>query len=631
MAMRKLLPLFGILFLITTAAAQPGNASVRSLADPDLQPFYHGVASGDPTASSVILWTRVTPDAEGPVAVRWRMGTDTTLQDLVATGTFITDADRDYTVKVDVTGLQPNTFYYYEFSALGRNSLIGRTKTTPDGPVDQLRFAVVSCSSYPSGYFNVYEKIYEGNDVDAVLHLGDYIYEGGGSAILQEDIPRSAPPPNELIVLSDYRIRHASHKLDSDSRKMHQIYPIIAVWDDHESANNSWRDGAENHTEGAEGTWVDRKAASLQAYYEWMPLRLPDENNFNRIWRKISYGDLADLYMLDTRLYDRDEQSFLPDILDPERTLIGEEQLSWLQSNMSASNAQYQLLGQQVVMSYWVIPNYETGEYLPLNPDQWDGYIPERERLLNYIQETGIDNVVVLTGDVHTGWAMDIPLDIAQYNPNSGEGSVGVEFVSNSVTSSSLPFAFPLGELLISQVLTWVKYVELNRKGYVILDLNAERVQGDFYIVGNIEAPTSGQFFDEAWYSVDGANHLQRSFVRSFDSRPRGQVPSCDPRDISDTLVTAIHEIPVFDIMGVYPNPFVEDLLLEVHLFEAGEASLSLFDSRGALVADRQFGLLPVGRHLLTMHGLDVPAGTYEVILRAGNRQMTRLALKVDQ
>lgn len=604
----------------TLSYAQHDNATLRSLADPDLKPFYHGVASGDPTPNSVIIWTRVTPEVDGPVSVRWRVGIDTTLNDLVAEGTFVTDADRDYTVKVDVTGLQPGQFYFYEFSALNKNSLIGRTKTAPDGTVDQLRFAVVSCSKYGNGYFNVYEKIYEGNDVDAVIHLGDYFYEGAGSSILQEEMPRSAPPANELIVLSDYRIRNASHKLDSDSRKMHQLYPLIAVWDDHESANNSYRDGAENHTEGAEGTWVDRKAASLQAYYEWMPLRLPDPNNTERIWRKLSYGDLVDLYMLDTRLYDRDKQLDLLEPQDPERTLIGQEQMQWLQSEMASSTAKYQVLGQQVVMGQWVIPNPSTQETIALNTDQWDGYQPERQRLYDFVLESNIQNMVVLTGDVHTAWAMDLPNDIYDYNPNTGEGSVGVEFVSNAVTSGSIPSPFPFGEFLIKVILPYIKYVELTFKGYLMLDLDQERVQGDFYNVQNIIEPQSGQSFMEAWYSNDGDNHLQRSFTRSSDGRPKGVVPSCDPRDISDTVVISGLDEPVFDVMGVYPNPFVDDILMEVHLFEADQVKVSIYDIKAAKLVEHDFGQLDRGRHLLTLHQLDLPNGSYQLVLEVGEQ-----------
>jgi len=408
--MRNLLLAFLLLGSSGILCAQPGQDILRSLAEEDLYPFYHGVASGDPTAESVIIWTRVTPDIDGPVEVEWRVSTDTTFSDTIQSGTFTTDMSRDYTVKVDVQGLQPGTYYFYEFTALDKNSLTGRTKTTPVGSLDQLRFAVVSCSSYETGYFNAYEKIYERNDIDAVLHLGDYYYEYGSSGVLAG--PRSHVPDYEILALSDYRMRQAQHKLDEDSRVMHQNYPLIAVWDDHETANNSWRDGADNHSEGPEGLWVDRKAASMKAYYEWMPIRQPDTEDYYRLWRKFNYGDLADIYMLDTRIYDRDIQTDSEGHGDPERRLIGPDQMAWLQAEMTASTAKWQVIGQQVMMGPLVIPNPLTQEILiTLNNDQWDGYRPERERLFDFIVDNEIDNMVVLTGDIHTQWAMDLPYD----------------------------------------------------------------------------------------------------------------------------------------------------------------------------------------------------------------------------
>lgn len=623
--MKSVFYLLGFLFFSIPLFAQPENEAIRSMANAELKPFYHGVASGDPTESAVIIWTRVTPEVDGPVEVEWIVSTNPEFSNIVKQGVFITDATRDYTVKVDVTGLENNTYYYYEFNALGMNSITGRTKTAPADAIDQLRFAVVSCSNYPAGYFNVYEKIYERNDIDAVLHLGDYIYEGRGSSILSEEMPRNAPPSNELVVLGDYRIRHASHKLDSDSRKMHQNYPLIAVWDDHESANDSWRDGAENHTEGEEGAWVDRKQASLQAYYEWMPLRLPDETNFNRIFRKLSYGNLADIWMLDTRLYDRDEQSQPNQFDNPDRTLIGAEQMEWLQNGISASTAQYQVLGQQVVMAPWVIPNYAAGTFVPINGDQWDGYTAERKRLYDFIQEADIDNVVVLTGDVHTGWAQDLPYDIFEYKANNGAGSVGVEFVSNAVTSSSLDFSFPIGELLIPSILPWIKYVELTLKGYVILDLNASRVQGDFYTVGNIDAPTSGQVFQEGWYAPDGIPNLRKATTRSVATATQPPLAPLEPRDLT---ITASNETIQFDILGIYPNPFLNDLLMEVHLFENQNVSVSLFDAKGALMTQKDFGSLTTGRNLLTLHELNLPSGVYGVMLKVGEHKVFRQVVR---
>ena len=618
-----------ISFLIgLSLAAQPGDDILRSLADPDLQPFYHGVASGDPTSSSVILWTRVTPEIDDAVSVSWKVSTDTIFSDTVQQGVEITNANQDYTVKIDVEGLDSGTYYYYEFTALGKNSVIGRTKTAPDNDADQLRFGVVSCSSYETGYFNVYRKLYERNDMDAILHLGDYIYEYGSNSSLSG--PRAHMPDHEIIDLADYRMRHAQHKLDKDAQKMHQNFAVIATWDDHESANNSWRDGSNNHSEGSEGTWSDRKSASIQAYYEWMPIRRPDENNFNRIFRKVSYGDLADIFMMDTRLYDRDEQAeFPPQYDDEDRTIIGEEQMAWLQDGMLNSEAKWKILGQQVMMGQLVIPNYLFESFTPLNNDQWDGYSADRTRLFDFILDNELENTVVLTGDIHTSWAMDLPYSIFDYNKFTGEGSVGVEFVTTAVTSTSSPIALPPIYGLIRAALPYIKYVDLSRKGYTILDLKNEQAQADYYTINTIVQPTSYEFFQQGWYTEDGTQHLNRAEGATEDGRPEEPVAPCFPRAIADTVITAVINNS-FDVLGVYPNPFGQLLVLEVHLFEDSDVKVTIIDTKASELMTRDFGRLPRGRNMLTFDDIQLPAGLYEVILQAGDQLVRRSVVKVE-
>ncbi|MFN8237511.1 MAG: alkaline phosphatase D family protein [Chitinophagales bacterium] len=370
-----------ILSLSFSYAILPSDEQMRSMADTSLAPFYHGVASGDPTPNAVIIWTRVTPEEAGTITGTWRMALDTNFTSIVQSGTFSTDSSRDYTVKIDVTGLSPNTWYYYEFTALGKNSLTGRTKTAPVGGVNQLRFAFVSCSNYPGGYFNAYDRIKDRNDVDAVLHLGDYIYEYATNI----GAPRTDQmPSSEIIRLIDYRQRYSTHRLDPSTRKVHQQYPFITVWDDHETANNSYMNGAENHTTASEGPWSLRKAAGQQAYDEWMPIRLPEPGNPNKIWRKISYGNLVDLFMLDTRLYARTEQGVLADSL---RKLLGTEQMAWLETELKNSTAKWKILGQQVMVGnlnpLWQLD----GTGIILNTDQWDGYQTERKKIIRYYPE----------------------------------------------------------------------------------------------------------------------------------------------------------------------------------------------------------------------------------------------------
>ncbi|HYF01805.1 MAG TPA: alkaline phosphatase D family protein, partial [Patescibacteria group bacterium] len=293
--------------------------------DEKLKPFYHGVASGDPVQDRVIIWTRVTPETEGDVQVFWRMATDTALKNIVAKGLFTTGQSRDYTVKIDVGGLQPNTTYYYGFTALGRNSLTGRTKTAPV-TTDRLRFAVVSCSNYQQGFFNAYGRIAERNDLDAVIHLGDYIYEyEEGGFGYNDKAQRGHEPKHEIVTQSEYRIRHSFYKLDPDLRRIHQQHPFIAVWDDHETANDAYKDGAQNHQSDKEGDWQQRKVAGKNAYMEWMPIREQE----SRIYRTLNYGNLAELIMLDTRLEGRQKQADSatdPSLNDPNRTMLGTEQ-----------------------------------------------------------------------------------------------------------------------------------------------------------------------------------------------------------------------------------------------------------------------------------------------------------------
>jgi alkaline phosphatase D len=272
--------------------------------------FNHGIASGDPQTKKVIIWTRVSPDNPGPVPVRWIVSRNRELTDVVKTGVAETTEARDYTVKVDVTGLRPGAPYFYGFRAGAAESAVGKTRTLPQGQLDELKFAVVSCASFPHGFFNAYEALAERDDIDAVIHLGDYIYEyglAGYGGDVATRLGRIPSPEVECIRLSDYRARHAQYKTESELQAAHAIAPWIVVWDDHETANNSFATGAENHNEG-EGQWANRKQAALQAYYEWMPIRDPEPGAaFEAINRSFQWGNLASIVMVETRLLARTE------------------------------------------------------------------------------------------------------------------------------------------------------------------------------------------------------------------------------------------------------------------------------------------------------------------------------------
>ncbi|OCY36235.1 alkaline phosphatase, partial [Acinetobacter pittii] len=415
--------------------------------------FLHGVASGDPLQDRVILWTRLTPvDFSAPLKVTWEIATDDQFKQNLKTGTVQTNKTDDFTVKVDATGLQAGMTYYYRFRFGSKVSPVGQTKTLPV-TTNKVSFAVCSCSNYPAGYFYVYREMAKQN-VDVLIHLGDYIYEYGADGYATEDaakLGRTLPSDNnkEIIKLDDYRKRYALYRQDKDLQAVHQRYPFIVVWDDHELANDTWREGAENH-QSNEGPFLERKLAALQAYFEWMPIRPVSSTDHLNIYRQFNFGSLVQLTMLDTRIIARDKQleykdyitasgldaqKFQADLTDPKRTLMGYTQRDWLVDKLKQSTAKWNVIGQQVLMSKMWIPaellaslgqitsggtspdtlskmnaqitelitlklRLEQGDptltvqekarvttLVPYNLDAWDGYYAEREFLYDKLAE----------------------------------------------------------------------------------------------------------------------------------------------------------------------------------------------------------------------------------------------------
>jgi alkaline phosphatase D len=558
---------------------------VQVAVDPALEPFYHGVASGDPLADRVIIWTRVTPDStvSGPVIVSWRIALDTGMMQTVQAGSLITSASADYTVKVDVTGLQPATTYYYEFTALSKNSQRGKTRTAPQNMLDSLRFAVVSCANYEAGFFNVYRCIAERADIDAVLALGDYIYEyesGGYSP--NPNAPRYWDPATEILTVTDYRMRYSTYHLDPDLRMLHQQFAWIAVWDDHESANDSWYGGAENHTSPAEGVWGVRKAAAIQAYFEWMPIRVPDPNDPQRVFRSIRYGSLVEFEVLDTRLCGRDMQDGTTNanVMSSSRQLLGTTQFGWLQNRLDSGSAQWKVLAQQVMMAPLEIFGY------PVNGDQWDGYPAERDRVYNHILNNNIHDVVVITGDIHSSWGNDLPT--ASYNPSNGAGSAGVEFVTPSVTSPGFPLAW--GAPAIQAANGHIKYCNLDLHGFIILDINQQRAQSDWYYVSTIDSSSSSFSYGDSWYVDHLSRHLEHAPGAAV---PRtalaNEVPApYGPRPILITSVGAPQH--PLTVMGIYPNPATTNAEITFVLNEPADVSLSILNVNGQAIDQQLLG-----------------------------------------
>ena len=582
--------------------------------DPRYFPFYHGVASGDPTSDAVIIWTRVTPDTLiGDIAVRWRMATDTGMVNTIASGAFVTGAERDFTVKVDVQGLQPAKVYYYDFEALGRFSIRGRTKTTPRADeVDHLRFGVVSCSSYEHGYFNAYRQLVNRNDVDAILHLGDYIYEYEVGAYGNDIEGRTYLPEGEIILLDDYRLRYSHYRLDPDLRAIHQQYAFISTWDDHETADNAFKDGAVNHTEGEEGNWQERKALAIRAYKEWMPVRDFDST---AIQHKVSYGDLADIYVLETRLEARDQQaaSGSTDILSEERRLIGDDQYNWLTAEMKSSTATWNILAQQVMFAPLRIAG------VPFNNDQWDGYEFERSRLLEFTENNGIDNMIVLTGDIHTSWANDIPT--ALYEPLAQSGSAGVEFVCTSVTSPGLDI--PLADQVVMANNPHVQYVDLVKKGFMILHLNTNEAQGDWYYT-DVRKPVEQEDFGVGYKTFFGSKHLTRA-----DGPAEKPVPGDTPApDQPVNGFVGIEEVEQLIVFGVYPNPFDHEFVVQFLAETTEPVEVVLLDAAGRQMQRVQKPVQGVGVNYLKVTSRNLPAGIYYLSLKAGNKAIGRTIIK---
>ena len=338
--------------------------------------FEYGVASGDPLQDRVILWTRLTPsDSSARLQVTWEIALDQQFKQIIKTDKVTTTATYDFTVKVDATGLKPDQSYFYRFIFGDKVSPVGQTKTLPSRAT-KVSFAVCSCSYYPMGYFHVYREMAKQN-VDVVIHLGDYIYEYGADGYATDEAVRKLEADNntEIIKLDDYRKRYALYRKDKDLQALHHRHPFIVIWDDHELANDAWREGAENHTEETanaknEGKFSERKLAALQAYFEWMPIR-PVDDQHTKIYRQFDFGSLVQLTMLDTRIIARDEQldyanymtatgldiaKFQADLTNPARTLMGYTQRDWLLGRLQQSTATWNVLGQQILMTKMLVP-----------------------------------------------------------------------------------------------------------------------------------------------------------------------------------------------------------------------------------------------------------------------------------
>ena len=477
--------------------------------------FKYGVASGDPTNTNVILWTKILPMGNPEIRVRWEVSSSKDFSNLITYGHVRTNSKKDYSVKVDAK--IPKKFngekIYYRFLADGKTSDVGMTSTLPSENPNNFNIAFCSCSNYPAGYFNAYKEIAKNEKIDLVLHLGDYLYEyghGGYASKDAEQMGRVVNPKHEMVSLDDYRKRYATYRSDPDLKLLHQKKPMISVWDDHEFTNDSWQKGAQNHSKD-EGTFANRKKSALQAYYEWMPIR--EKGRKDKIWRNFRVGNLINLMMLDTRSYERDKQldiekyfdgnsfnknSYLKDINKP-RKLLGKEQFNWIRTKVDSS-FKWSIFGQQILIGPKYLPTiFKTvdkenfpkflhkylslaGTEIPYNTDQWDGYPKEREKFYKTISNS--QSNLILAGDSHNSWLSNL------FDKNNK--FVGVEIGAPSITSPNFvdtfgDFTEALDKSFIdsNKDLIWTNG---RNKGYVELNIFSEYVDVKFNFVSSVKS-----------------------------------------------------------------------------------------------------------------------------------------------
>lgn len=544
------MPLVSRRSLLSGFAAAPLISSAGILRANTDTSFAHGVASGDPEAHSIVLWTRVTTREE-TVRVRWELATKRDFSEVVQQGEVFTNSLLDHTVKVIPQGLEPGRTYYYRFRCDSAYSPVGRTRTLPVGAVPRLGIALVSCSNFAFGHFHAYQAIADDPAIDVVLHTGDYIYEYGANGWGSETsraLGRVHQPIHEIVTLADYRQRHAQYKSDSGSRAMHAAHPLIALWDDHESANNPWQGGAQNHQSESEGDWRSRRAAATQAYYEWMPIRPPrDDQSRIEFWRRYSFGDLATLVTLESRHTARAEQidygsvvaelssatdakTFESKVLnEPGRRMLSPRMESFLEQSLEASKAAQQpwrLLGNAIPMVEVRVPDLAAhgiampgghvegsadlawkGKYdLPLYLDTWDGYPWARERLFDLCENVDVRDLLVLTGDSHSFWANSIT--------RANGTAMGVEIGAAGVTSPGdfVEQGFDQAvaqrlDTLIAQHNEGVNWTDNLHQGYVRVDLSPTHADVDYVAVSTVTKPdfTTSLVRQERVEAVEGS------------------------------------------------------------------------------------------------------------------------------
>ena len=446
------------------------------------------------------------------------MATDDSFGTIVLSGEAVAEPAADNTVKLDATGLAPDTWYSYRFTVAegdyaGQVSPIGRTRTAPDANAtpDKLGIALTSCANWEAGYFSAYRDMADNPDVDIIMCVGDYLYEyerGGYTG--KTGAIRDHEPPHEIISLADYRRRYGHYRTDPDLQAAHQMKPWMVTWDDHEVANDSYNTGAENHDPETEGDYVARRDAAIQAYLEWLPVRAVPFSQGSKLYRRFNYGDRAEVVMLDLRTYRDQPMEFrnVGQIDDESRSMLGSEQLNYLHDKWKTSSSTWNLVGNSVMFTPVLIPplDPETSgavaelmglpeEGIPYNLDQWDGFAAERRRLIQMMGDEGLDNIVFLTGDIHSSWACDIPVTAGRY---PADGIAAVEIVGTSVNASNIDDIVKLpqrngisqtAEQALMAANRHIKWIQFDHHGYCTVKVRPNEILAEWRFVEDKTIP----------------------------------------------------------------------------------------------------------------------------------------------
>ncbi len=475
-------------------------------------PFTLGVASGDPLPDGMVLWTRLAPlprESGGgmprePVKVDWQLAEDEGMSRVVKRGTVAAVPEWGHSVHVEVEGLKPDRWYWYQFKAGGEVSPLGRTRTMPPAgaAADRLRFAFASCQHYGQGYYTAFEHMAR-EDLDLVVHLGDYIYEKGD---VKEPVRRIHTP--EIFTLDDYRARYALYKSDAALQAAHAAAPWIVTWDDHEVSNNYANDIHEHPDRYTRDEFLQRRAAAYQAYFEHMPLRrasLPHGPDM-LLYRRLEFGQLASFHVLDTRQYRTDQplgdglKVVTPEVLDERGTLMGDRQRQWLFDGLDRSAAGWNIVAQQIMM---VCFDQQVGPGVKTWMDQWSGYEAERRRLVRHFGDSPARNPVVLTGDIHTNWANEL----APVFDSPDAAPTAVEFVGTSITSNGETHPSFAAEIMAEN--PHVKYFN-GERGYVSCEITPQQWRTEYQCVPYVDRPGAPLITRASFVVEDGRSKLNR-------------------------------------------------------------------------------------------------------------------------